>query len=80
MVNAAKLELRWTAIPQALFYEVRVTNPSGQLVWNSKVERERVQVPVEAGLKPGSYFVWVRAHLPEGKLIRTQAVSFTVRE
>jgi hypothetical protein len=78
-VDAANLELRWAAIPQALFYDVRITDPSGQLVWSSKVEGERVQVPAGAGLKPGPYFVWVRAHLPESKLVRTQAVSFTVR-
>ena len=78
-VDAANLELHWATIPRALFYDVRITDPSGQLVWSSKVEQERVQVPEDAGLKPGPYYVWVRAHLPEGKLVRTQAVSFTVR-
>ena len=79
-VNAANLELRWVGIQQVLFYEVLITNPSGQPIWSSKVEQERVRVPVEARLQPGSYFVWVRAHLPEGKVIRGQAVTFTVRE
>lgn len=79
-LDAANMELRWAGIPKALFYDVRITDPSGQLVWSSKVEGERVQVPADAGLKPGAYYVWVRAHLPEGKLVRTQAVSFTVRE
>jgi methionine-rich copper-binding protein CopC len=78
-VHAASLELRWVGVPQALFYEVLITNPSGQLIWSSKVEQERVRVPAEARLQPGSYFVWVRAHLPEGKVIRGQAVTFTVR-
>jgi hypothetical protein len=79
-VNAAKLELRWTAVPQALFYDIRITSPNGQLVWSAKVEEEKVQVPAEAGVQPGPYFVWVRAHLPEGKLVRTPAVSFTVQQ
>jgi hypothetical protein len=79
-VDASDMELRWAAVPQALFYDVRITDPSGQLAWSSKVEGDRVKVPADAGLKPGPYFVWVRAHLPEGKLVRTQAVSFTVRE
>jgi len=79
-VNAENLELRWVGVPRALFYEVVVTNASGELIWSSKVEQERVRVPAEARLRPGAYFVWVRAHLPEGKVIRSQAVSFTVRE
>jgi len=79
-VNAADFELRWAEVPQVLFYEALITNPSGQLIWSSKVEQARVHVPAEARLRPGSYFVWVRAHLPEGKVIRSQAVTFTVRE
>jgi len=79
-VNAENLELRWAGVPQALFYEVLVTNPSGELIWSGKVEQERVRMPAEARLRPGSYFVWVRAHLPEGKVIRSQAVTFTVLE
>ncbi|MGH9601226.1 MAG: anti-sigma factor family protein [Terriglobales bacterium] len=73
-------DLRWTPVPRALFYEVRITTPSGQLVWSSKVEQQQVRVPVGAGLRPGAHFAWVRAQLPEGRLIRAQAVSFTVRE
>lgn len=79
-VDAANLELRWVGVPQVLFYEALITNPSGELTWSSKVEQAQVRVPAEARLRPGSYFVWVRAHLPEGKVIRSQAVSFTVRE
>jgi hypothetical protein len=80
IVTAENLALRWTAVPRALFYEVRITTASGQMVWNSKVEREQVRVPADAGLRPGAHFAWVRAHLPEGRLIRAQAVSFTVQE
>lgn len=79
-VNAANLELRWVGVPQVLFYEALITNPGGELIWSSKVEQERMRVPTEARLRPGLYFVWVRAHLPEGKVIRSQAVMFTVRE
>lgn len=80
MVAAESLDLRWTAVPGALFYEVRITTASGQMVWSSKAERQQLRVPADAGLRPGAHFAWVRAHLPEGKLIRAQAVSFTVQE
>lgn len=79
-VDAANLELRWAGVQHVLFYEALITNPSGEPVWSSKVEQARVHVPAEARLRPGSYFVWVRAHLPEGKVIRSQAVTFTVQE
>ena len=77
---ADAFDLRWTPVPGALFYEVRITTPSGQLVWSGKVEQEHVRVPTGAGLRPGAHFAWVRAELPEGRLVRAQAVSFTVRE
>jgi len=80
IVTAENLFLRWTTVPRALFYEVRITTASGQMVWNGKAEREQLRVPADAGLRPGTHFVWVRAHLPEGRLIRAQAVSFTVQE
>jgi hypothetical protein len=80
IVTAESFKLRWTAVPRALFYEVRITTANGQMVWSGKVEREQVRVPADAGLRPGAHFAWVRAHLPEGRLIRAQAVSFTVQE
>ncbi len=80
LVAAEGFDLRWTAVPRALFYEVRITTAGGQMVWSGKVEREQVRVPAEAGLRPGPHFAWVRAHLPEGRLIRAQAVSFAVQE
>ncbi len=79
-VSAQGFDLRWTKVPGALFYELRLTTPNGQLMWSSKVEQEQVRVPADAGLRPGAYFAMVRAQLPEGRLIRAQAVSFTVRE
>ncbi|MDP9268490.1 MAG: hypothetical protein M3P27_09240 [Acidobacteriota bacterium] len=79
-VDPANLDLRWAGIPRALFYEVIITDPSGHRVWGHKAEQEQAHVPIEAGLKPGPYFVWVRAHLPEGKVVRTRAVTFTVPE
>ena len=79
-VMAEGFDLRWTAAPRALFYEVRITTASGQMVWSGKAEREQLRVPAAARLHPGVHFAWVRAHLPEGRLLRAPAVSFTVQE
>lgn len=79
-VTAEGFDLRWTAAPRALFYEVRITTANGQMVWSGKSEREQLRVPAAAGLQPGVHFAWVRAHLPEGRLVRAQAVSFRVQE
>ncbi len=80
VVTAEGFDLRWTPVPGALFYEVRVSTASGQMVWSGKVEREQVHVPSDAGFRPGAHYAWVRAHLPGGKLIRADAVSFNVSE
>jgi hypothetical protein len=79
-VNRQAFDLRWAAVPKALFYDVRITSPDGQLKWSSRVESAQVRVPAGASLPAGNYFVWVRAQLPEGKSVRDQAVSFTIQE
>lgn len=73
-------DLRWTPVPNALFYDVRITAPDGQLKWSKRVDSSQARVPGGDGLPAGTYFVWVRASLPEGKFVRAQAVSFTVQD
>jgi len=77
-VSRKDFSLRWTAVPNALYYDVRVTSPDGRLAWSSRVEGAQARVPADADLTTGTYFIWVRAHLPAGNLVRSQAVSVTV--
>ena len=81
VVDRTDFELRWKDVPRALFYEVRIATSEGSLVWKTRVEQTSLRVPAEIQLRPGqSYFVWVRAYLPEGKVVRTEASPFSVHE
>ena len=81
VVDRTAFELRWKDVPRALFYEVRIATSDGSLVWKARVEQTSLRLPEDIQLQPRQpYFVWVRAYLPEGKVIRAEASAFTVHE
>lgn len=70
-------EIRWTEIAAALSYRVRVTTAEGDLLWQGEAKEPRLRVPRELALEEGRlYFVWVHAHLPDGKTLRSPAAGF----
>jgi len=49
----------------------------GDLVWEARVEGTQARLPEDVQLAAGEkYFVWVRAHLPEGKTVQSKVVGF----
>lgn len=78
VVDADRLELVWRASPSALFYEVEVLSEDGDIIWHARMEGTRTRLPAETRLRAGHYFVWVRAHLPDGKTSRSPAQTFEV--
>lgn len=81
MVGTGDVEFRWKALPQALFYEIRVVGAEGDLLWEQRVEDTRARMPRgTAGSQQGKLFVSVRAHLPDGQTMKSQVVGFWVRK
>lgn len=79
-VRREDLEFRWRPVPRSLFYEVRLATEEGDLVWAGRASATSLRPPKELRLEGGQrYFVWVRAHLPEGRTIQSRAVAFTVQ-
>ena len=79
VVDAADLEVRWTAVPQRIFYEVQVLSDDGDLVWQGRTEAGAMRLPAGIALHPGSgYYLWVRAHLPDGRTLKSSAVGFSI--
>ena len=77
----AGVEFRWREVSGSLFYEVHLVTAEGDLVWARQAQRARAEVPKEIQLVPGQkYYVWVVAHLPEGRRLKSRAVSFRVAE
>jgi hypothetical protein len=76
-----EVEFRWKAVPNSLYYDLRVVTAEGDLVWEGTAERNYARPPGEVGLQAGQqYFIWVRAYLPHGKTVQSKAVAFTVRK
>ena len=80
-VPVDQLTARWSAVPQALFYEVRLLTASGDLVFEQRVDATELSLPPSARLEPGGrYFMRVEAVLAEGQSLASRHVTFTVEE
>jgi hypothetical protein len=78
-VNRSGLEIRWTGPSQVLFYEVRIVNAEGDLLWEEHSNDTRIKIPPGLTLHAGqTYFVWVRAYRQEGKTVQSKASSFRI--
>lgn len=78
-LRQGNVRFHWRDVPTRVFYEVQVVSDEGALVWESRTESNRVALPPDVGLQPGTvYFVWVRADLQDGKTIKSTAVRFQV--
>lgn len=78
VVPSSAATVRWTPVERALFYEVRVTNARGTLLWEGRSDDAVIVVPARALTDPAGGFVWVSAQLPGNRSIRSGAVSFRV--
>jgi putative zinc finger protein len=81
VVEASRLEVRWTAVPSAVSYEVRITTDEGDPVWSGRESASETRLPAGVSFSPGRrYFAWVTAHLPGNRTLRSAAVPFQVRQ
>jgi hypothetical protein len=81
VIDATRLELRWTVVPTAVFYEVRITTDDGDLVWSGRASASEIRIPTGVSFSPGRrYFAWVTAHLAGNRTLRSAAVPFQVRQ
>ncbi|HEX6626207.1 MAG TPA: hypothetical protein VF064_20995 [Pyrinomonadaceae bacterium] len=81
MLKRGVAEFRWQPAADALFYEVFVVTAAGDIVLEQRSEATRLPLPADAPLTPGAkYFVWIRAHLREGKTVNSSVVSFRVAD
>jgi hypothetical protein len=80
-VGRNQLAVRWTPVPGAHYYEVRVVTDAGDVVTDEQVTGTEWRPGNQAALQPGpEYFVHVDAYVSEGKSIGSEHVSFHVSE
>lgn len=76
-----ELDFRWESLADVVFYEIRVVTAEGDLVLETKTEDTHLRIADDIRLQPGAkYFVSVRAHLREGKTVKSSIVGFRVSE
>ncbi len=76
-ISPGELEFRWAAVSRSLFYEVRILDEDGGLLWEGRTEAASLKPPATLMLKEGrQYYISVRANLPEGQTIRSRTQGF----
>ena len=70
---------RWQKVPDAAFYEISIMSASGDVLVSRQTETESLDLAGDLPLQTGAkYFMSVRAHLRDGRTIRSTVVSFHV--
>jgi hypothetical protein len=71
--------LRWTSVPHADLYRIRVWNPSGDVVWSTESRDTMVAVPRE--LAANTRYLWeVEARTGWDRWVTSDLVELTLRD
>jgi hypothetical protein len=77
---ANALWLKWTRVPDATGYEVKVFTADGNVVWETRVKAESVAVRPRQPLRSGNSYFWiVAAELQDGSVARSAATRFQLK-
>lgn len=77
----ARRELRfeWAAVDDAMYYELQLLSENGDVLWQQRADGTQLAPPAALHLEPDTlFYAWVRAHLNDGKTVKSQAISFRV--
>jgi len=70
---------RWSEVPGALFYDVRLVSLDGDLLLRERVDGTRWLIPNSMKLEPGQeYFVRVDAYLDDARYLSSEHRLFRV--
>lgn len=78
VLPVAGLRFRWKAVADATYYEVRLVNSEGDPVWGAESREAIAQTPADLSLRTGKYFVWVWAHLGDGRTLKSDIIGFRI--
>ena len=81
IVKRDELVIRWTKVPETLYYEVRIVSDIGDLVSAQRVDGVEWTINRDLNLKSGrEYFVRIDAYLADAKPISSPFIPFRLRE
>jgi hypothetical protein len=76
-INSSAGIFKWTAVPNSLYYEVRIVSDAGDLLWQERVDGTEWRLPAGLALTPGlDYFVRVDAYLTDAKTLQSDYMLF----
>ena len=80
VVRPEDLTIRWTSVPGSLYYDIRLVDAEGFMIWQDRVEDTQRNLPSHLELLSGEqYFVRVDAYLAEAKSVSSRHVQFTIK-
>lgn len=75
------LDVRWTGVPDARYYDVRIVTDAGEIVSEERVETNDWHPGRGVSLEPGAdYFVRVDAYIAGARTIRSEHVPFRITQ
>jgi hypothetical protein len=81
LVNPGDLVIRWSEIPDSLFYNLYILSDAGDLVVDQRVDGSEWRAGDQFGFDQGTeYFVRVEAHLADASTVSSKHVIFIVRD
>jgi hypothetical protein len=80
-VRRSELDFRWQPVADTVFYDVTVVTAAGDPIRETKTEDTHLRLADDIQLVPGGkYFVSIRAHIREGKTVKSKIVSFRIAD
>jgi hypothetical protein len=77
IVGREQIELRWRGVAGAIYYEIQLVTAEGDVLWQERTEATGARLPGTVPIAPGQeVYVWVRAHLLDGKTLKSDPVGF----
>jgi hypothetical protein len=71
--------LRWTGVPQADLYRIRIWNRDGEIVWATDTRDTTLPMPAELAREGGTYLWEVKARTGWDRWVTSDFLEFTVR-
>ena len=78
VVSRNTVGFRWKTIPHSLYYQVRIETSEGEVVWEGQSTDTYLEVPSDAPLNNGKYFVLVSAFMENGHIMKSDPVKFQI--
>jgi hypothetical protein len=76
-IRPDELTVRWTEVPGSIYYDVRLVDVQGFVLWQDRVKERYASPPSQLQLEAGErYFVRVDAYLAESKRVSSDHVTF----